>query len=433
MIRTLRRKFTVTAMIAVTVLLLAILGAVNGVNAWTKAREADQLLDTLVDTEGGGGRGPWDMPADRPEGEDFPEGGGSFPEGEGFPEGGGFWGGVGFWGLGPTEDSRMSALFFTVTDDGRGSVSTELNRTASVSEEEAASLYASVGDRTEGRIGAYLYRSVTRADGSRVTVFLDRSRERADVLRVAAMSALAGLLGWGLMLLFVMFLSKKAIEPVAQNMEKQKRFVTDAGHELKTPLAIILANTEAMELRQGESKYTKNIRGQVERLSGLTQNLLALARADEGHKPMDLTAFSLGELAEETARPFREPAELKGLSFSWELADGVEIRANRAQIGQLISILLDNAVKYSPEGGAVLLRVRKEGGKALLQVKNTVSDRSVPAERLFDRFYRADAARTQKSGGYGIGLSAARAIAEAHRGSLSAAYEDDAIVFTFRV
>ena len=408
MIRTLRKKFTVTAMIAVTVLLLAILGAVNGVNAWTKAREADELLNVLAETEADAGRGPHELPME--------------------PRGGEL------WGRGPTEDSRMAALFFTVTADSEGEVcQVQLNRIASVTEDEAEALYASIGDRTEGRIGDFRYRSVTCADGSRVTVFLDRSRERGDVLRVAALSGLAGLAGWGLMLLFVMFLSKKAIEPVAENMQKQKRFVTDAGHELKTPLAIILANTEAMELRQGENKYTKNIRGQVERLSGLTQNLLALARADEGQEPVNTAVFSLGDLAEETARPFREPAELKALSLSAEIAPKVEIRANRQQIGQLIGILLDNAVKYTPEGGAIALRVKREGGKAVLQVKNSVSDTSVPAERLFDRFYRADEARTQKSGGTGIGLSAARAIAEAHRGSLTAAYEGDSIVFTFRI
>ena len=408
MIRTLRKKFTVTAMIAVTVLLLAILGAVNGVNAWTKAREADELLGALTESEAEIGHGPREQPMERRGGE--------------------------LWGRGPTEDSRMAALFFTVTAESDGSVSRiDLSRIASVTEDEAAALYAAVGERTDGRAGAFRYRSVTRGDGSRVTVFLDRSRERGDVLRVAALSALAGLVGWGLMLLFVMFLSKKAIEPVAENMEKQKRFVTDAGHELKTPLAIILANTEAMELRQGENKYTKNIRGQVERLSGLTQNLLALARADEGQALMNATVFSLGELAEETARPFREPAELKDVTLSADIAPKVEIRASRQQIGQLISILLDNAVKYTPKGGAIALRVKKEGARAVLQVKNTVSDTSVPAERLFDRFYRADEARTQKSGGYGIGLSAARAIAQAHKGSLTAAYEGDSIEFSFKL
>lgn len=408
MISTLRKKFTVTAMIAVTVLLLAILGAVNGVNAWTNAREADDLLGVLTESEAEAGRGPRELPMGRRDGE--------------------------LWGRGPTEDSRMAALFFTVTAESDGTVNRiDLSRIASVTEEEAETLYAAVGERTDGRVGAFRYRSVTRADGSRVTVFLDRSREWGDVLRVAALSALAGLVGWGLMLLFVMFLSKKAIEPVAENMEKQKRFVTDAGHELKTPLAIILANTEAMELRQGENKYTKNIRGQVERLSGLTQNLLTLARADEGQAPMNKAVFSLGELAEETARPFREPAELKSVTLSTEITPKIDIRANRPQIGQLISILLDNAVKYTPAGGAITLCVKKEGVKTVLQVKNTVSDTSVPPERLFDRFYRADEARTQKSGGYGIGLSAARAIAQSHKGSLSAAYEGDSIVFSFKL
>ena len=408
MIRTLRRKFTVTAMIAVTVLLLAILGAVNGFNVLSNARETDELLLALSEGEADAGRTPPEL-----------------PRGERGEE---------FFGRGPIEDRRMAALYFTVDADSAGAITRiELTRIASVDESEAAALYERIGTRTEGRVGSFRYRSVERADGSRTTVFLDRSLERADVLRVALLSGLAGLVGWGLMLLFVTFLSRKAIEPIAANMEKQKRFVTDAGHELKTPLAIILANTEALELREGENKYTKNIRGQVDRLSGLTQNLLALARADEGHGLTNAADFPLNELAAEIAQPFREPAELKKLTLTEELTVKTEVHADRRQLGQLIGILLDNAVKYTPEGGEIVLQTKKEGGKAVLQVKNTVADQSVPPERFFDRFFRADEARTQKSGGSGIGLSAARAIAEAHKAGLTAAYEGESIVFTLRI
>lgn len=404
MIQTLRKKFIVTAMIAVSVLLLVLLGAINAVNALTNLRESQELLTVLVETETG--RGPQMLPMER--------------------------GGRGIWESSPTEDSRMSARFFTVETDCDGKVlHIDLGRIASITEDDAEALYESVSGRTSGHSGNFRFQTVTRDSGG-VTVFLDVSQQRGAVLRVAVLSLLAGAVGWGLMLLFVMFLSKKAIEPIAENMARQKRFVTDAGHELKTPLAIILANTEAMELRQGENKYTRNIRDQVQRLSGLTQNLLTLARADESQTVINAEDFSLSELAAESVRPFREPAELKQLSLSSEIEPGIHVHANRQQIGQLLSILLDNAVKYTPEDGHIEVLLKKEG-KAVLQVKNTVADTNIPAERLFDRFYRADSARTQKSGGYGIGLSAARAIAEQHKGSLTATYESDKIVFTLRI
>lgn len=412
--RTLRRKFTVTAMIAVTVLLLVLLGAINAVNAWTSRAEIERQLDALSDTRQDfgqpDGREPDFDPARRLDGR-----------------------GRMTLGPAPAAQTLFSARYYLVWADGSGEITAvDGSHIEYGSEEEATELFAASAGRSEGRSGAFRFRTVTLPEGGTLTVFLYTAQTRQSVLRVAALSALAGLVAWGLMLLLVMFLSKKAIEPVAASMEKQKRFVTDAGHELKTPLAIILANTEAMELRQGESKYSRNIREQVQRLSGLTQNLLTLARADEGGA-LQTEELDLSALAEESLRPFREPAELRRLTLSEELASDIRVTADRRQLGQLLSILLDNAVKYTPEGGAVSLRTRREGGKAVLEVRNTVADQSIPPERFFDRFYRADEARTQKSGGYGIGLSAARAIAEAHKGSLGAAYEGDGIVFTLKL
>lgn len=403
--RTLRKKFVVTAMIAVTVLLAVVLGAVNGVNAWTGAEEIDRQLELLTQTRHPGlGDGPFQ--------------GGRRQE-------------RGRVTLGPAAADEMlfTARYYLVRADADGTIcEIDTQHIEYGSESEAEELCAAAAGQSEGRIGAYRFRTAEQPDGGTLTVFLYTAQARNSVLRVALLSGLAGAVAWGLMLLLVMFLSKKAIEPIAENMEKQKRFITDAGHELKTPLAIILANTEAMELRQGESKYSRNIREQVRRLSGLTQNLLTLARADEA-AALRMETLDLGALAAESLRPFLEGAELKGIRVDSELPEGVTVSADRGQLGQLLSILLDNAVKYTPEGGAIALRLRREG-KAVLELRNTVADTATPPERFFDRFYRADEARTQKNGGFGIGLSAARAIAEAHKGSLTAAYEGDQLVFT---
>ena len=407
--RTLRKKFIVTAMIAVTVLLAAVLGAVNGFNAWTSAEEIDRQLEMLTQTRqvSGMGRDPFQNERRQQRGR---------------------------VSLGPSDADEMlfTARYYLVRAAADGTIcEIDTQHIEYGSEAEAEELYTAAAGQSEGKAGAFRFRTAELPDGGTLTVFLYTAQARNGVLRVALLSGLAGVAAWGLMLLLVMFLSKKAIEPVAESMEKQKRFVTDAGHELKTPLAIILANTEAMELRQGESKYSRNIREQVQRLSGLTQNLLTLARADEA-AALQLEELDLGALAAESLRPFREGAELRHIRLESELPEGVTVSADRGQLGQLLSILLDNAVKYTPEGGAIALRLRREG-RAALEVRNTVADTTTPPERFFDRFYRADEARTQKSGGYGIGLSAARAIAEAHKGSLTAAYEGDELVFTLKL
>jgi len=413
MIRTLQKKFTVTAMIAVTVLLAVLLGVINVVNAVTQTAENDRLLQSLAMMEG---FGPVPMLDGQFDGQSD-----ALPRDR-----------RGFMQEPLTEDRRMAALYFTVRLDESGAVqSTDLRRIASVDEEEAAvlALRAVESGKGYGRLDDYRFQIVEPAEGCRAVIFLDVSSQRHNVLRVAALSALAGLLAWCAMLVLVMALSRRAIRPIAENMERQRRFVTDAGHELKTPLAIIQANLDAMELTGGENKYSRNIRSQALRLGNLTQNLLTLARLDENSVPLKPEAVDLSALAAEQLEMFRAPAELKGLTIRSEIAAGVSARADRVQMTQLFSTLLDNAVKYCPEGGALSLSLRQED-KAVLRLSNTVSA-PVDTSRIFDRFYRADSSRNQKTGGFGIGLSAAQAIVALHKGRISARMEGEGtLVFT---
>ena len=238
-----------------------------------------------------------------------------------------------------------------------------------------------------------------------------------------------------LMFIFVSVLSRRAIAPIAENIVRQKQFVTNAGHELKTPLAIIMTNTEALELFNGESKWTRNIKAQTKRLSGLMQNLLTLSKMDEADLKLPMQYFDLGELIKEAAAPFEVPAHEKKLEFIIETPQ-IKVNANRDTIGQLIGILLDNAVKYTPEGGKITLTAFSEGKYAVLRQSNTIdpSDVEENPEKLFDRFYRRDEARTQKKGGYGIGLSAARAIAAANKAQISVCYNgQESIVFDVKM
>lgn len=403
MIRTLQKKFTVTAMIAVTVLLVLLLGGINLFNVLSVTRDGEALLSALAAQEDFG-------PAQ------FPRGGND-----------------GLFHRSPDAGDRLSALTFSVRFDGDGAcVGSDLSRIADLSEEEALPLaqQALETGKVSGRIGSLRYRVVQPAKGSRTVVFLDMGRQVHELLRVGALSALGGAAAWLCMLLLVRALSRRAIRPIAENMERQRRFVTDAGHELKTPLAIIRANTEAMELTGGESKYSRNILSQVARLSDLMQNLLTLARYDEGAALQDRQEVSLSALTKEVWESFLAPAELKKLHCSADIVGDLTLPGSPVQLRQLISILLDNAVKYCPAKGSLELSLRRREDKAVMRVENTVSEKTVDPERFFDRFFRADESRSRATGGNGIGLSAARAIAQGHKGSIRAAYEGDRIVFT---
>lgn len=234
------------------------------------------------------------------------------------------------------------------------------------------------------------------------------------------------------MLLLVIFLSRRAIRPIAENIQKQRQFVTDAGHEIKTPLAIILANTDAMELHNGENKWSRNIRSQVVRLNGLMQNLLTLARADEEKKIVNPEYFDLSDLLENLLASFEEPMRTKELVLQKDIHTDTLLCANKDQIASLLSVLIDNAVKYSAANGTVSICLTNSEKRVALHIENECEALPPCApSQLFDRFYRADTARTQKNGGYGIGLSAAKAIVEAYRGEITAQYlSQNRIVFT---
>ena len=409
MIKTLQKRFVVSAMLAITVLLAFLLGAINIAHGVITERQVEHILETL--TESRGSYSP--PPSGRGEQRRFP------------------------LRINPSPDEVMGARFFLAVADEEGTiVHLNVKRIYAVSEDEARDLAeaAFAAEEITGHSGQFAYR-IGEAQNSRgrLAVFLDITGRQNSIRNVLLASLGIGLLCWIAMLLLVMAISRRAIAPIAQNIERQKQFVTNAGHEIKTPLAIILANTDAMELIGGESKWSRNIRAQTNRLSGLMENLLTLAKMDE-QAPLAQQEFSAALLLDEAIELFAESAAGKKLEVDAQLEPDVPLRANRESVMQLVSALLDNAIKYTPEGGRVSLQLARAEGKAMLRVENDCP--APPAEdleRLFDRFYRGDEARTQSSGGCGIGLSAVRAIAEAHGGSVRAEYENGRIAFLVKI
>lgn len=419
MIRTLQRRFILTAMIAISVFVLVLLGVTNGMNALSTYRQNMEILEELCAAAAGD---PSAQPPEATSGDAEAERGQRR---------------FNWFGVDLTDNYKNAAAYFFATVDAAGEiVSVDAVR---ISGDDGAlrPLVQDVLDRGEesGLTDVYRFKSTALPGGGKAYVFHDISYQRYAVVRVAYTSLLVGILCIEIMYFFVRVLARRAILPIAQNMERQKQFITDAGHELKTPVAIIMANTEAMELCTGETKWSRNIREQAQRLSGLTQNLLTLAKIDENTFRETVETVSLTDTVNNVTAMFIEPAALKHILIESDVAENVTLTANPDMMTRLISTLLDNAVKYASSDSTVFITLQPAEEGAVFVIKNRCDELpQCEPEKLFDRFYRADAARTQKKGGYGIGLSAAQAIVELHKGTISVQYEpENVIAFTVRL
>lgn len=417
MIRVLRRRFVVSAMAAISVLLTVLLGVINIGNLIAGEQRTEQVLDMLSE-----GEGMYSPPENEPR-HFSPDG-----KKRGLPPG----------QTAPTPDEMLGARYFFVRFDAAGEiVSLDMKHIHAVDGDGVREMARAARDGGEasGRMERFRFRVTRTRDGrGSFVIFLDVSNQIRSVRTVFIISLAVGAFCWAAMLLLVLLLSQKAIRPIAENIEKQKQFVTNAGHEIKTPLSIILINTDALELHLGSNKWSKNIRAQTERLTELMKNLLTLAKLDESSGKLPESVFSANLLLEELLDPYYEIAEEKGVSLSAGFQSGVSLRANRESITQLFSILLDNAAKYTPSGGKIEASLSENGKHVVFELRNTCD---IPEEtdlsKLFDRFYRCDSARTQKDGGCGIGLSAAQAIVRAHGGTISVGREGDTILFTVKL
>ncbi len=414
MIKALQKRFVVTAMIAIIALIAVLLGVINLTNAAMTAKQTDEKLSLIARSEGDIDKLP-DKNTPAPPG---------VPRNLRAPKN--------------EHDMFLSSNFFTVrTDSDKNVIFTDTSRTSAVSSEEAKALAKKALDskNESGRLEKYKYIKASSDDGKVTLIFLDTSEELAAMLRVLLISLFVGLICIAVMLVTLTLLSKRAVKPFAENFEKQKQFVTNAGHEIKTPLAIILANTEALELTQGVSKKTENIKEQTKRLSGLTENLLTLAKADELKETKKAEKFDLSKLSLNTFSQFAERFALRNITAEEDIEKDVFATADKNDVERIFLLLFDNAAKYANDGGTFMFSLKKDGKKVTAIFENTCSALpKAPPERLFERFYRADEARTQTSGGCGIGLSAARSLAQINGGRLSCDYKKpETIIFTLEL
>ena len=216
-----------------------------------------------------------------------------------------------------------------------------------------------------------------------------------------------------------------AVKPFAESYQKQKRFITDASHEIKTPLTIIDANTEVLNMKYGENEWLKSTSNQVKRLTKLTERLVFLSRMDEEREVLQKTDFSISDAVYEAARSFKAMAKSQNKTLNISVQPNVSYYGDESSIIRLVSLLLENAMKYSDDEGTVSLKFCTNGKNKVLSVKNTVAEiQKGKLDMLFDRFYRIDKSRNSQTGGFGIGLSVAKAIVNAHKGKITAVSTD---------
>lgn len=423
MFRQLRRKFIGLSMLSVLIVLTLIMGAVNLINYRSMTKSADQKLVLLA---GQGGRFGSKPPEDKPPG-DF------------------------------DAETPFSSRYFSVNLSANNQVTaSDTDHIAAINAEQAASYaqkLASGGLPRQGYLGRYRYllqeksadQGKSKSDSqsqdkktdssdttARTYYFLDTQPQMQSFYSFLYGSLAAG--AGGLLFVFLLLLpaSRRAVGPIVESYSKQRQFITDASHELKTPLAVLAANNEVIEMDYGTSEWTVSNHRQIDRLNALVEKLVFLSRMEEEGPRLTIEKVDFSQMVLEAAESFDAPARASGRSLTISVAPSISLECDPASMQQLLNLLLDNALKYSDQGGSIEVTLASTAKGKLLTIRNTVD--SIPQgdlSRLFERFYRLDSSRNSKTGGYGIGLAVAKAIVKTHKGKITATSPDGkSVIFT---
>lgn len=393
MIKKLQQKFILLSMSALLFVLVVIIAGINIVNYRSVTQEADELLSIITENKG-----------------EFPIEPDKF--GDRLPP-----------GMSP-EIPYESRYFSVVMDTNTNQILfVETSRIISV-DAQAAITFADTAlqkKTSTGFIESYRYQIHNENSFTRIT-FLDCGRKLDAYYSFLIASITISLLGYLIVFAFIAFFSNRIIRPISESYEKQKRFITDASHEIKTPLTIIGADTDILEMEFGENEWLGDIKKQITHLTDLTNDLVFLSRMEESEKTLSMIEFPFSEVVTETALSFQALAHKQEKELQCNIVPMLTLRGDEKSIRQLISILLDNAIKYSPSKEHISLIVEEQTNHICITVTNTTHQiiEKEQLKLLFDRFYRVDASRNSKTGGHGVGLSIAKAIVDAHHGKIQA-------------
>lgn len=335
------------------------------------------------------------------------------------------------------EESAFRTRYFVLYfDQNKNITKVDIEHIAAVDNETAKKIANKAFSRKTdtGYIGEYRFRITSGSQSNNMAIFVDCNDEMNSRNITIVSIIMIALMFTVLITLLFAFLSNKVIGPFEENARMQKQFITDASHELKTPLAVISANAEVLEYKDGGNEWITNIKTQIERMSGLINDLLTLSRIEEFDGTLLLEEVNISKIAEENLNSFNEVFAKKNVKVISKITPDIVINANPQQIGMLISILVENASKYVTQPGEVEVSLTSSLRYTTFKIYNTaqLSD-DIDCKKLFDRFYRPDSSRATSTGGHGIGLSIAKKITGLHNGSISAKRKDNGIVFTAEI
>ena len=404
MIKKLRKKLIFVSMFSLFIVLFVLIISIGILNYRKIVTDADHVLSILAENNG-------KFP-EREEPKELPKPEKKFPEKN----------------LLLSPELPYETRYFSAVVNEEGTVlSVEAGKIATVNEETIIEYAQEVLEKGKKKGFIENYRFLLNGtDTETHIIFLDCGRSLNTFRMFLFIAAFVSFLGFLAVFLLMIFLSAYIVKPFLENYEKQKRFITDAGHELKTPLTIIDADAEVLEMDFGENEWLSDIQNQTKRLTDLTNNLILLARMEEENMKLPMVEFPLSDMAEEVMGNFQTLAKAQNKFLHGKIQPMISMSGDEKAIRQLIGILLDNAVKHSDEKGEILLTLETQKNHILLSVYNTTDfiDKKEIAH-LFERFYRTDKSRNSQTGGYGIGLSIAAATVNAHKGKISAVTEDE--------
>jgi len=396
MLKRLRWKFIGTAMLAIFIVLTVLVSGINLVYRRITVKGIDFILDMIASNQG-------QAPVYTPE------------NARRSP-----------WGTQITPETPFDTRFFVVrTNSASGSEAIQTDYIAAVGGKDAEAIYraaVSTG-RNNGFVEQYRFRR-TENQGATAYVFLDSSRQLQTFRNLLLVSVLITFAAMCLTFLLVWLMSSSVIRPTVRSIESQKRFITDASHEIKTPLTVISSYADIMCMDDEENEWAQGIRKESHRLSQLVSNLVLLSRWDEETPFRERLRFDFSRAIWDTVTPYRNLAEAKGKSFSVQIMDGLMLDGDEGAIQTALSTLLENSVQYSLPESEIEVTAARVKRSISINISNlcAIPD-GLELDRLFDRFYRADPSRSRDSGGTGVGLSIAKAIIEAHGGKINVSKE----------